>query len=69
MMSSATSGFRVLFCTRLPEGLTGSPGTRLLVYIPSCYEHEKTRPPAQFDAKRDICVAAQQSLGFSVYDV
>ena len=35
MMSSATSGFRVLFCTRLPEVLTGSTGTRLPVHTPN----------------------------------
>ena len=32
MMSSATLGFRVLFCTRLREVLTGSTGTRLKVH-------------------------------------
>ena len=33
MMSSATSGFQVLFCTRLPEVLTCGTGTRLPVHI------------------------------------
>ena len=32
MMSSATSGFRVLFCIRLPEVLTSSKGTGLPVH-------------------------------------
>ena len=35
MMSSAT--FRVLFCTRLPEVLTGGTGTRLPVHTTTFY--------------------------------
>ena len=45
MMSSGTSGFQVLFCTRLPEVLTGSTGTRLPVHCHTPnYKYRKVPP-------------------------